>query len=394
MNMQIAAFFRMVAAMTPTLLGAAGAAWASPAPSDNPAMVGGWDVGHQTMRASSAGERDPNPALVGFWGVGKGGSHDRHSNPTLVGFWGVNAQNAAAGPARGNNPALVGTWAFSGDSDGDGVLDEQDHCANTPRGAVVDSQGCPVDSDGDAVPDGIDQCANTPRGAKVDAKGCTMDSDGDGVVDGIDQCGSTPKGAKVDARGCPVDSDGDGIPDGVDQCADTARGAKVDAKGCPKDSDGDGVPDGIDQCADTPKGAKIDAKGCPITPKEAELLDTGTLRLQQVYFDSREATLKPESYPALDEVGQILTKWPQLKLEVGGHTDNRAGDAFNKDLSQKRAQAVLDYLVQKFSGINRSQFTVVGYGESQPLTSNGTDAGRAQNRRVEFKVLNREVLKK
>src|SRR5262249_33076563 len=169
----------------------------------------------------------------------------------------------------------------------DGVPDKKDKCPNTPHGAHVDANGCPVDTDGDGVWDGLDKCEGTPKGATVDATGCPKDSDGDGVLDGIDQCPDTPKGATVDAKGCPSDSDGDGVLDGIDQCPGTPKGAVVDAKGCPKDSDGDGVPDGIDQCPDTPAGLKVDAKGCPIEvmEKETELLDTGMIRLQNVNFE-------------------------------------------------------------------------------------------------------------
>lgn len=222
-----------------------------------------------------------------------------------------------------------------------------------------------------------------------------VDSDGDGVLDGADQCPDTPKGATVDARGCPMDSDGDGVYDGIDQCPDTPLGATVDARGCPSDSDGDGVYDGIDQCPDTPKGVKVDAKGCTVvtSEKEAELLDTGTLRLDNVYFDTNKATLKPESDKALDEAGKILAKWPQLRIEVAGHTDSMGDEAYNQGLSQRRAQAVLDYFLSKFS-LKADRFSVKGYGESAPVADNGTPEGRAQNRRVELRVLNKDVLKK
>jgi len=232
-----------------------------------------------------------------------------------------------------------------------------------------------------------------PKGAPEAPQVAQVDTDGDGVLDGEDQCPDTPRGATVDARGCPMDSDGDGVYDGIDQCPGTPRGSTVDARGCPMDSDGDGVYDGIDQCPDTPHGAKVDAKGCPISAKEAELLDTGKLRLRNVFFDTNKATLKPESYAALDETGGILEKWPQLRIEVGGHTDSQGADAYNMDLSRRRAQAVLDYLTGKFK-IEAGQYTAKGYGESNPVASNDTAEGRAQNRRVELNVLNKEVLKK
>ncbi len=282
------------------------------------------------------------------------------------------------------------------DTDGDGVPDRKDNCPNTPMGARVDEHGCPMDSDGDGVLDGLDQCADTPRGAKVDARGCPMDSDGDGVLDGLDQCADTPKGATVDAKGCPTDSDGDGVFDGLDQCADTPRGATVDARGCPMDSDGDGIFDGLDKCPGTAAGLKVDKDGCPIevVERETELLDTGMIRLQNVNFETGKADLLPESYPTLDVVGQVLTKWPELKMEVGGHTDSRGSAALNQTLSEARAQSVLDYLTQKFPDLKSDQFTVKGYGKTRPLVPNTNALNMAKNRRVEFVVLNKEVLKR
>jgi len=291
------------------------------------------------------------------------------------------------------------TFNFGGkpaDSDMDGVPDKLDKCPNTPMGAHVDANGCPLDSDGDGVYDGLDQCPDTPKGAKVDAKGCPTDSDGDGVMDGIDQCPDTPKGATVDAKGCPMDSDGDGVMDGIDQCPNTPKGATVDARGCPTDSDGDGVPDGLDQCPNTQAGLKVDANGCPIvvTEKETELLDTGMIRLQNVNFETGKATLLPESYDALDEVGRILIKWPQLKIEIGGHTDSRGSAKLNQVLSEKRAESVKAYLVNKFPGLDAGQLSTHGYGFSKPLVRNTSALNMAKNRRVEFKVLNRDALKK
>jgi OOP family OmpA-OmpF porin len=305
------------------------------------------------------------------------------------------------GSANQNDQQYWGgvTFGFGGtpkDTDGDGVPDKKDKCPGTPAGAKVDANGCPTDADGDGVWDGIDQCPNTPKGATVDAKGCPTDSDGDGVFDGLDTCPDTPKGATVDAKGCPTDADGDGVFDGLDQCPNTPRGATVDAKGCPMDSDGDGVPDGIDKCANTPAGLKVDASGCPIevTEKETELLDTGMIRLQNVNFDTGKATLLPESYAALDEVGGILMKWPQLSIEIGGHTDSRGTAGKNQVLSEQRAQAVKDYLVDKFPALAGSQLTVKGYGFARPLVKNNSALNMAKNRRVEFRVLNREALKK
>jgi OmpA-OmpF porin, OOP family len=250
-----------------------------------------------------------------------------------------------------------------------------------------------ADADHDGVPDRLDRCPNTPRGAKVDANGCPTDSDGDGVWDGIDECSNTPHGARVDAKGCPKDADGDGVYDGLDECPNTPPGCTVDAKGCEKDSDHDGVCDGVDRCPDTPRGAKVDRYGCTITSKEKELIETGMIRLDNVYFDTAKATIKPRSFKVLDEVASILNKYDDLKIEIGGHTDARGAESYNRRLSENRAKAVLDYFVTKHD-LSRARFTAVGYGESKPIADNKTAAGMAKNRRVEFKVLNPEALKK
>jgi outer membrane protein OmpA-like peptidoglycan-associated protein len=313
---------------------------------------------------------------------------------------------------------LVGlTWALGSgrqDSDGDGVYDRRDDCPGTPRGAVVDERGCPKDSDGDGVFDGLDKCPDTPKGWPVDADGCPKDSDGDGVPDGKDDCPDTPKGAVVDEKGCPKDSDGDGVYDGIDKCPDTPKGATVDANGCPKDSDGDGVYDGIDRCPDTPKGAKVDAKGCPLdsdgdgvydgidkcpgTPKGTPVDATGcpkserlfgdkrtTLILEGVNFEHDSAILTSASTEVLDRVAQSLNDWPEVRVEVGGHTDSTGSDGYNLGLSERRAKAVYEYLIGE--GVAAGRMTSRGYGEANPIADNSTSTGRAKNRRVELRKL-------
>ena len=248
-----------------------------------------------------------------------------------------------------------GKCACDADSDGDGVYDSKDKCPGTPAGTVVDKNGCPVDSDKDGVPDGIDRCPNTPTGVKVDAQGCPMDSDGDGVYDGIDKCPDTPKGVTVDAKGCPLDSDKDGVPDG------------------------------IDKCPNTPVGTKVDETGCPVEVKK--FIDTGMISTTKILFDFGKATLKPEAKTEIEAIGKILIQVPDAKIDIHGHTDNVGSDAYNMKLSGERAKAVLDYLLKNFPQLKAENFTAKGYGKADPVASNDTEQGRAQNRRVEFNLV-------
>ena len=229
-----------------------------------------------------------------------------------------------------------------------------------------------------------------------------IDSDGDGVPDPRDNCPDTPRGCKVDVHGCPIDSDRDGVCDGLDQCPDTPYGCQVDARGCPIDSDRDGVCDGLDQCPNTRPGAQVDRVGCEIPEavppeikeRETELLDTGMLRISDINFDFDKSTIRPSSYHTLDIVGQVLTKWPGLRIEIGGHTDSRGSVAYNHALSHRRAQSVRAYLLAHFPQFTPAQLTAMGYGEGDPLVPNDSEAHMQTNRRVEFKVLNREMLKR
>ncbi|AJF07896.1 hypothetical protein GSUB_04035 [Geoalkalibacter subterraneus] len=229
----------------------------------------------------------------------------------------------------------------------------------------------PRDSDGDGVPDERDQCPGTPRGVQVDNKGCPLDSDGDGVPDYRDKCPGTPKGVQVDDKGCPLDSDGDGVPDHLDQCPDTPKGASVDDKGCALDSDGDGVPDYRDKCPDTPAGELVDEDGC-------------TLKMtMHINFDLDKTAIKPEYESELARAAAFIQKHRDVPyILVAGHTDSLGSESYNKDLSMRRAQAVVDYLVSEH-GIDRKRLVARGYGEAQPVADNSTAEGRYQNRRVE-----------
>lgn len=268
---------------------------------------------------------------------------------------------------------VVDSRGCEADSDHDGVLDRQDRCADTPEGVTVDERGCELDSDQDLVVDRLDQCPDTTGDAPVDRSGCELDCDGDGVVNSKDDCPRTPAGASVDERGCVLDTDGDGVTDGKDHCPQTPAGVSVDQKGCELDSDGDGVLNTADLCPNTAPGAEVDMTGCE---REQPIL------LRGVNFHYDTADLTQDAMSILDGVAQTLLSYPEIRLEVAGHTDSSGDDAYNLDLSQRRAEAVRSYLISK--GVNTDMLGAHGYGEERPVEGNATAAGRAENRRVEL----------
>ncbi len=258
-------------------------------------------------------------------------------------------------------------------SDCDNVPDSVDTCPNTPCGCEVDANGCPMDADKDGVCDGLDKCPGTPAGCVVDKDGCPVDEDKDGVCDGRDKCPGTPVGATVDENGCPFDTDKDGVFDGIDKCPGTPVGCIVDKDGCPIDSDKDGVCDGRDKCPGTPAGTKVDEYGCPQFTKTTMTLD--------VKFDTNKTTIKKEFQDDLKKLAEFMKAYPDTRTTVEGHTDSVGSDKSNMALSQRRAEAVKKALVDQY-GIAPERLTTVGYGETKPIASNKTPAGRYQNRMV------------
>ena len=176
----------------------------------------------------------------------------------------------------------------------------------------------------------------------------------------------------------PVDSDGDGVPDDRDRCPGTPAGVDVDRFGCPVDSDGDGVADYLDECPGTPEGVKVDEVGCPI--KDEVILTINRLGFA---FDSYE--LDRSSKAALDRAVEVIKAHSEMvNLKVVGHTDGVGTEEYNQKLSERRAAAVVDYLVSK--GVSRGSLSSAGKGKSEPIASNDNEEGRAENRRVELVV--------
>lgn len=181
---------------------------------------------------------------------------------------------------------------------------------------------------------------------------------------------------KVEPKKEAKDSDGDGVLDADDRCPGTPAGAAVDAYGCALDSDGDGVADYKDACPGTEAGAKVDERGCKVEPKEEVVVD---MRLN---FDVDKYQIKPEMVSEIAKVAEFLRQYPGVNAQIQGHTDSTGSNQYNQGLSERRAGAVKDYLINNF-GIDGSRLSAVGYGEERPIADNSTAEGRALNRRAE-----------
>ncbi len=215
------------------------------------------------------------------------------------------------------------------------------------------------------------------------------DMDEDGVYDRLDHCPNTPKGCTVDQWGCPIDADGDGVCDGLDQCPGTPKGEKVDAHGCSASQRNASV---------TPPPAPAPAPQAQAPPPspppsemERELVEGGKIRLEKVYFETASANLLPESQETLDEAGRTLEKFPELEIEVQGHTDTRGAAGYNMRLSQSRAESVRKYLLDHFK-LAGDHLIAKGYGKTEPETQERNQEELLRNRRVVLKVLNPEAL--
>jgi outer membrane protein OmpA-like peptidoglycan-associated protein len=256
----------------------------------------------------------------------------------------------------------------------------------------------PPDRDGDGVSDAVDACPDEPGKPSADPRrdGCPpppADADGDGIADAADACVDVP-GVPTDdptTHGCPPplpDRDGDGIHDDLDACPDVsgAPSSEAGAHGCPApiDSDGDTIADPVDACPNEPGEASDDKArhGCP----KAVIKQGKIAILDRVEFESGQARILPQSEAVLQAVLQVLEQNPNLeKVSVEGHTDSRAPDDYNLRLSARRAAAVVAWLVER--GIDKKRLVAQGFGESRPVDDNETEAGRQNNRRVEFRII-------
>jgi OOP family OmpA-OmpF porin len=242
------------------------------------------------------------------------------------------------------------------------------------------------DTDGDGIPDSEDKCPS--EAGPKENQGCPdKDSDGDGVVDRLDKCPDKPGPKERD--GCPEeDKDNDGIVDSKDKCPDEPedKDGFEDADGCPDpDNDKDGIPDAQDKCPNEPetKNGYQDEDGCPDEVPAPVKKFTGVVK--GINFRRNSADIKPSSFPLLKEAVGVFRGYPDLRIEISGHTSNEGKRDFNMKLSRKRAESVKAFLVS--AGIDEKRIGTVGYGPDKPIADNDTKEGQEKNRRIEFRLL-------
>ncbi len=292
------------------------------------------------------------------------------------------------------------------DRDGDGILDYEDQCPDDPedKDEFQDEDGCPdPDNDEDGILDVDDECPLDPedRDGFEDENGCPdPDNDKDGIPDVEDKCPDEPETVNEwqDEDGCPdeiPDTDGDGLKDNVDQCPNDPEdfdGFK-DEDGCPDpDNDRDGILDVDDKCPNEPEiiNGVEDDDGCPDKGEVKVKVEAEKIEIyEKIYFELDKAIIRPISFSILDQVVRVIVRNPQIKkIRIEGHTDSQGTDAYNLDLSKRRAASVMEYLTT--AGVDPSRLESEGYGESKPIDTNDTREGRANNRRVEFTILEQE----
>jgi outer membrane protein OmpA-like peptidoglycan-associated protein len=264
------------------------------------------------------------------------------------------------------------TFKFGGkDTDNDGIYDREDACPEVA--GLAEFKGCP-DTDKDGIQDSADSCPDIAGLAEFN--GCP-DTDGDGIIDSEDACVDV-KGTKM-MKGCP-DADGDGVADKDDNCP-SVKGDKANG-GCPwPDTDGDKVLDKDDKCPTV--AGTVANNGCPEVSDDTmkKLNDYG----KTILFNSGKSSFQKQTLPVLQAITAILKEYPTAKFSLEGHADSNGNDDMNQKLSEERAAAVKNFLVE--NGIDASRLSSKGFGESMPVDSNKTAKGKANNRRVEVKLV-------
>ncbi|MCF8245116.1 MAG: DUF6089 family protein [Saprospiraceae bacterium] len=292
-------------------------------------------------------------------------------------------------------PTIAGPVELGGcpDTDGDGIADREDACPNDAGEQRMN--GCP-DRDGDGVADNADDCPddaglrrfsgcpdtdgdniidkedNCPTVAGIPAMNGCPDSDRDGITDAEDACPNEPGTAEF--TGCP-DTDNDGIADNEDACPNDPGIKRFN--GC-ADTDNDGIEDPKDKCPTLPGLASN--QGCPeIKAEDKAVLD---LAMRNVQFETNSDKLLPSSVKVLEQIAEILSRYPGFKLSIDGYTDDRGNDFANQQLSENRARTCYNFLADR--GVEKAILSFKGHGESNPIGDNSTNTGRQRNRRVVF----------
>ncbi len=280
------------------------------------------------------------------------------------------------------------------DDDHDGIKNDVDRCPKDAEDVdgFEDADGCPDDdNDKDGIPDAKDKCPNEPedKDGFEDDDGCPdPDNDGDGVPDLKDQCPNLAEDSDGvdDHDGCPDgDNDKDGVPDSSDKCPNDVEDfdSFEDNDGCPDlDNDQDGIPDLKDKCPDQPETFNnVDDKdGCPDSVKKEPDIPKQQL-LRGINFRSGSPEMTFESHQFLEPVIKQLKQYPEVTIEVRGHSDSVGSYTKNMQLSQQRAESVRQYLISQ--GIEADRIRSAGFGSSSPIADNRTATGRAMNRRIE-----------
>ncbi len=203
-----------------------------------------------------------------------------------------------------------------------------------------------------------------------------LDDDKDGIQNEQDKCPSTPKGKTVNYAGCCIDldDDKDGVLNSMDKCANTPERKSVDSDGCciDGDDDNDGVLNSMDICSNTPSGDAVNSDGCP-----AKL----TLNIN---FAHDSSIIDNDSSILVQEYADFLNKHANYSTIIVGYTDSKGSEQYNKKLSQKRANAVKEMLIEK--GVPEARVSSAGMGEAYSIADNSTDEGRSKNRRIEAEL--------
>lgn len=341
------------------------------------------------LEANVAARLTPMPEHAVTLGIGPGLS-EGYGTPTFRVFAGYAFTPAAKAPPK--------------DSDGDGLIDKDDACPKEPedKDKFQDQDGCvDPDNDQDGLLDKVDVCPDQPedKDGFKDEDGCDdPDNDGDGVLDKDDKCPESleDRDKFSDEDGCEdPDNDQDGILDKSDKCPNIAedKDGLGDEDGCAEeDFDKDGIKDTADQCPRKPEtiNGNKDEDGCPDEGKSLVQVTKDRVEiLEKVFFDTGKDTIQARSFSLLRQVALIVKANPELtKIRVEGHTDSVGDDASNLDLSQRRANAVVKFLVNL--GVDESRLVAVGYGETKPVADNATAKGKEQNRRVIFTIIELE----